>query len=173
MHQATRQQAPVRVAPIFNSKKVIFQSDSSLNLAIIFENEKADIEFITNFISNCSNETGYRIGQILKVSQCYRFILYNQTFQTDAKHDAKKAKLHKYDVTSITMEKLIGSLPEKEQASSLELVKSNPIEYNVEISLEHEHLYVAGRYLKFSRQLPQTPWIMNGVVRPLHILMRT
>ena len=65
------------------------------------------------------------------------------------------------------MEKLIGSLPEKEQASSLELVKSNPIEYNVEISLEHEHLYVAGRYLKFSRQLPQTPWIMNGVVRPL------
>ena len=62
------------------------------------------------------------------------------------------------------MEKLIGSLPEKEQASSLEIVKSNPIEYNVEISLEHEHLYVAGRYLKFSRQLPQTPWIMNGVV---------
>lgn len=62
------------------------------------------------------------------------------------------------------MEKLIGSLPEKEQASSLELVKSNPIEYNVEILLEHEHLYVAGRYLKFSRQLPQTPWIMNGVV---------
>ena len=65
------------------------------------------------------------------------------------------------------MEKLIGSLPEKEQASSLELVKSNPIEYNVEILLEHEHLYVAGRYLKFSRQLPQTPWIMNGVVSPL------
>ena len=65
------------------------------------------------------------------------------------------------------MEKLIGSLPEKEQASSLELVKSNPIEYNVEILLEHEHLYVAGRYLKFSRQLPQTPWIMNGVVSTL------
>ena len=72
--------------------------------------------------------------------------------------------MNKYDVTNITMEKLIGSLPEKEQASSLEIVKSNPIEYNVEISLEHEHLYVAGRYLKFSRQLPQTPWIMNGVV---------
>ena len=65
------------------------------------------------------------------------------------------------------MEKLIGSLPEKEQASSLELVKSNPIEYNVEILLEHEHLYVAGRYLKFSRQLPQTPWIINDVVSPL------
>lgn len=129
-------------------EKVIFQSDSSLNLAIIFENEKSDTEFITNFISNCSNETGYRIGQILKAN---------------AKHDAKKAKLNKYDVTNITIEKLIESLPEKEQASSLELVKSNPIEYNVEISLEHEHLYVAGRYLKFSRQLPQTPWIMNGV----------
>ena len=65
------------------------------------------------------------------------------------------------------MEKLIASLTEKEQASSLEIVKSNPIEYNLEISLEHEHLYVAGRYLKFSRQLPQTPWIMNGVVSDL------
>ena len=75
--------------------------------------------------------------------------------------------MNKYDVTNITIEKLIVSLPEKEQASSLELVKSNPIEYNVEVSLEHEHLYVAGRYLKFSRQLPQTPWIMNGVVSGL------
>ena len=66
----------VRGTLIFNSKKVIFQSDSSLNLAIIFENEKADIEFITNFISNCSNETGYRIGQILKVYQRTKFLKF-------------------------------------------------------------------------------------------------
>ena len=60
----------------FQLWKVIFQSDSSLNLAIIFENEKADTEFITNFISNCSNETGYRIGQILKVKVFQNIIWY-------------------------------------------------------------------------------------------------
>ena len=36
-------------------------------------------------------------------------------------------------------------------------------------SAEHESIFVAGRYLKFSRTLPQTPWIINGEVYD-HIL---
>ncbi|CAG8616758.1 7928_t:CDS:10 [Ambispora leptoticha] len=29
--------------------------------------------------------------------------------------------------------------------------------------IKHESVYIGGRYIKFSRNLPQTPWIINGV----------
>ena len=53
-----------------------------------------------------------------------------------------------------------------EMVSIAQLIESfeSDEHFGIDVDTAHESIYVAGRYLKFSRSLPQTPWIMNGEV---------
>lgn len=85
----------------------------------------------------------------------------------------KKCRTHRrargpalLDINAVSIKKALETVTldtfesNPEFASSLCLSPRSPCSY--EVSFEHKPVFVAGRYNKFSRTLPQTPWILDG-----------
>ena len=70
------------------------------------------------------------------------------------------------EINAKTMEKMAEIITNDEIVTIAQLIESfeSDEHFGIDVDTAHESFYVAGRYLKFSRSLPQTPWIMNGEV---------
>ena len=70
------------------------------------------------------------------------------------------------EINAKTMEKMAEIITKDEMDKIGKLIQSfeSDEDFGIDVDTAHESIYVAGRYLKFSRSLPQTPWIMNGEV---------
>ena len=77
--------------------------------------------------------------------------------QASGKHWARQKKV---DVNNVSMKRALENATAQDSAEMLPKVTSL-CSYSVEYS--HKPLYIAGRYNKFSRVLPQTPWVIDGV----------
>ena len=66
-------------------------------------------------------------------------------------------------ITGLPLQKALMDLSDDEFAKEnfFLIFKSSPCSHQVE--LIHKSCYVAGRYNKYSRELPQTPWVLDGV----------
>ena len=80
---------------------------------------------------------------------------------------ANRAKNHKkYHmglVTRVGAEKSLESVSENKFKLHYQVPPEQPQDSLLwEVVLKHDSCFVAGRYNKFSRELPQTPWILDG-----------
>ena len=80
---------------------------------------------------------------------------------------SKRAKNHKkYHmglVTRVGAEKSLETVPEKLFRQYYQVPPTQPDTILTrKIVLKHDSMYIAGRYNKYSRELPQTPWILDG-----------
>ena len=80
---------------------------------------------------------------------------------------AQRAKNHKkYHmglVTRVGAEKSLQSVTDKLFKQHYPVPPNEPeFPLSWKVVLKHDSMFVAGRYNKFSRELPQTPWILDG-----------
>ena len=142
-----------------NLSQVVFTSRSDLNCYVVISNEKVEENIISKICEKSTKETSYRIGEIVNPRKNHKYHKKRPKVEEQIecdKHETKKI------ITYVTMEKVARIIANEEVENVLLIFRDLFEEFNVEFRAEHENLYIAGRYLKYSRQLPQTPWIMNG-----------
>ena len=70
-------------------------------------------------------------------------------------------KGEEWNINAVTLSKALSSAEPGDFTRDYPLSVEGPCSYSVEF--RHSSLFVGGRYCKYSRDLPQTPWIIGGV----------
>ena len=68
-----------------------------------------------------------------------------------------------WNINAVTLNKALSSAKPEDLTRDYPLSVEEACSYSVEF--RHSSLFVGGRYCKYSRDLPQTPWIIGGVRR--------
>ena len=79
------------------------------------------------------------------------------------KRAKNQKKYHMGLVTRVGIEKSLETVPEARFRKHYPVppdTTESPLTWKV--VLKHDSMFIAGRYNKFSRHLPQTPWILDG-----------
>jgi len=80
-----------------------------------------------------------------------------------AERKKQRVKYHMGLVTRVGAEKSLETVPEKVFRTHYQVPPKEPETLLTrKVVLKHDSCFVAGRYNKFSRELPQTPWILDG-----------
>ncbi|KAK7103628.1 tRNA pseudouridine synthase Pus10-like [Littorina saxatilis] len=79
----------------------------------------------------------------------------------------RKVKQGAYETfTRASVQKVLGEMTESNFSRKFSCPPSAPKEEcTCDISVSHDAVFVAGRYQKYSRELSQSPWIIDGVVK--------
>ena len=129
-----------------------FTGNAELKCNVKVEHDALETKLVKHLIDNFSHETSYRLNKLFELKQ---------------KNDPKKAKVSLMEINMKTMEKMLEIITTEEMEKIPELLATfdaDSATFKVNTDTAHDSVYVAGRYLKYSRSLPQTPWIMNGKV---------
>ena len=139
----------------------LIQAESELKVAPKFTCEEFENQFITGLIASdkLSNEISYKMEGIYK------------TKARSAKHKkwGKKAKVTEEKPKSLpptinasTVSQTLNILSPTDLANLGDYLSSLTPKHELTVETAHEPVYIAGRYQKFSRTLPQTPWLVDG-----------
>jgi len=139
----------------------LIQAESELKVSPKFLCEKFENEFITGLIAcdKLSNEISYKMEGIFK------------TKARAPKHKkwGKKAKVHEEvqadlppTINASTVSQTLNVLSPTDLANLGEYLSSLTKKHELTVETAHEPIYIAGRYQKYSRTLPQTPWLVDG-----------
>ena len=61
-----------------------------------------------------------------------------------------------------TIEKSFEIITADEILSTFDIISNLYKCCELSLQIDHEAIFIAGRYLKFSRKLPQTPWFLDN-----------
>ena len=79
------------------------------------------------------------------------------------KRAKNQKKYHMGLVTRVGLEKSLEKVPEKDFKKFYSVPPEEPDSIlSWKVALKHDSCFIAGRYNKYSRELPQTPWILDG-----------
>jgi len=111
---------------------IIFTSSSDLNSNFIISNENFEKEIISKICEKCSNETSYKITEII-----------------NPKKNSKYRKIEKKEekITNVTMEKIGKLFKNDERENLFEIFENFYQNFNFEFGTEHDNLYIAGIYI--------------------------
>jgi len=90
-------------------------------------------------------------------------------FHPNSFKNPKKKNWQKPDEIKIATTQVVNALHHIQEAEiqrlqlSLDSISGTHSKPLLEVKLNHQPIYLAGRYNKYSRTLPQTPWIIDGV----------
>lgn len=105
------------------------------------------IQFLLDFKSDEEE-----LGQLQKMCQ--------EEYEKRAKNHRK---YHMGLVTRVGAEKSLESVSESRFRQHYSVPPIQPdLPLTWKVLLKHDAIFVAGRYNKYSRELPQTPWILDG-----------
>ncbi|CBY31022.1 unnamed protein product [Oikopleura dioica] len=140
----------------------LIQAESELKVSPKFLCEEFEKSFITGLIASerLSNEVSYKLEGIYK------------TKARAAKHKkwGKKAKVTESEVqesltptiNASTVSQTLNVLSPTDLANLGEYLSSLTPKHELTVETTHSPVYIAGRYQKYSRTLPQTPWLVDG-----------
>ena len=67
----------------------------------------------------------------------------------------------KWNINTVTLSKALSTATAETFPNTFPLTVEEPC--SLSISLHHSSVFIGGRYCKYSRKLPQTPWLIDGV----------
>ena len=99
------------------------------------------------------------------MDDCQRLMgMYPDCFrQKRKKGHSRNKKPSEYDITIVPVRKALECATVEDFSQHGYLLSPVQMQCSHKIELLHKPLYIGGRYNKFSRSLPQTPWVVDGV----------
>ena len=100
------------------------------------------------------------------MDDCQRLVgMYPDCFrqQKRKKGHSRNKKPSEYDITIVPVRKALECATVEDFSQHGYLLSPVEMQCSYKIELLHKPLYIGGRYNKFSRSLPQTPWLVDGV----------
>ena len=126
-----------------------------------FENKSFEEDLIKKLTlgEKAKNETSYKLKRVFKM-------------EPDVEKGRKRRKQDRTEpeelenkepvVNATTVEKAIEIISTQELVQASDFIGELYSACSVDVQAEHESIFIGGRYLKFSRSLPQTPWILDN-----------
>jgi len=147
--------------PFGDDSQILVISDSLLKCEMKFENKSFEEDLIKKLTlgEKAKNETSYKLKRVFKM-------------EPDVEKGRKRRKQDRTEpeelenkepvVNATTVEKAIEIISTQELVQASDFIGELYSACSVDVQTEHESIFIGGRYLKFSRSLPQTPWILDN-----------
>ena len=126
---------------------------------MIFKNTKFEESVIKTIVNRpeAKNETSYKLKKLFKMEVQEKFARKRWKKAEETNENEPEPT-----VNATTVAQSLNIITDEELLSSHEIVSKYCSNCELTMQVEHEALYIAGRYIKYSRKLPQTPWILDN-----------
>ena len=126
-----------------------------------FENKSFEEDLIKKLTlgEKAKNETSYKLKRVFKMEPD---VEKGRKRRKPDRTEPEELESKEPTVNATTVEKAIEIISAEELVQASDLIGDLYSACSVDVQTEHESIFIGGRYLKFSRALPQTPWILDN-----------